>query len=547
MANGDLVKLGTFWLGGTKKLRPTYPWYSTPSGAPAAGNIPAFVAGNAIEIRDTDATDTYKVQWIEVNDIANNKKLLVADRNLLSSASWDDLNALSLIAGKTITVDGQQYKIRVMTGGENYRTGTDAYSGGTPTANEWDRIIVNESGFSGLPTPNTTDLDNTQNETDRLGTHNSKWNWYKMYSWVKEVYLPNTAIRVIRGSSSSRFFFSYTSTNRYTTIGWRPVLEVLNSAPLISDTDSNLGNYVSALSKVYTVSDNELDAITVVEKLDGNVIRTLNSQASGTSITLNLAAQWSSLSLASHTIIVTATDSKGAVTTRTWTFTKTNSAPGAATINTPVNLMRVPQTFDVVFTTALDAEGDTQSLKLQVASDSGFTQNVQVITAGLKKLNTTTQLWEDASNATNADNGKSFKLNVTGLTVNTSKYIRVGSTDATGSNVTTWSNSIQVKIGNVLEVATLPSEVDFMPVRINVIDEKTIDPIATVSVFACNNALDIAPTWEEITSQYEINQPYEFTNKIKTADKWSVSIKYQITANNAIAEISIDAIGVGVS
>ncbi|WP_053075341.1 hypothetical protein [Clostridium carboxidivorans] len=547
MANGDLIKLGTFYLNGAKQVRPTYPWQNnaTPTGAPGAGNIPNYSSGN-IEIKNTDADDAYKINWIEVNDAANNKKLLIADRNLLVSVSWDVLNAQGLISGKTITIDGQSYLLRVMTGGSNYRSGTDSYSGGTPTNNEWDRIITNEAAFSGLPSPNSTDLDTTQNETDRLGTHNTKWNWYYCYSWVQETFLPNSSFRVIRGFYSARYLSDGSSSSSYSYVGWRPVLEVLNTAPLISDSDGNLGNYAAALKKTYTVTDAENDTINVVEKLDGTTIRTLSNQASGTSLTLDLTSEWSSLGLASHTIVVQATDSKGAVSTRTWTFTKTNSAPGAPTINNPVNLMRVPQNFDVVFTTSTDAEGDTQTLKLEIADDSGFTQNAQTITTGLKKYNDTSKQWEDVSSVTNSDNGKSFKFSVTGITVSTSKYLRIGSTDG-GSNTTAWSSSIQVKIGNVLEVATLPSEVDFMPLKINVIDKKTIDSKATVKVFACNNALDASPTWEEITSQYQNNQSYEFTNKTKTADKWSISVKYEIVSNDAVGEISIDAIGVGVS
>ena len=114
MANGDLIKLGTFYLNGVKQPRPTKPWGtdSTPPGAPSAGDIPVFSAGQSIEIRDTDPNDAYKIQWREVND--GSKKLLISDRVLLVNVSWDDLNAQGLIFGKTITIDGQQYKLQLM-------------------------------------------------------------------------------------------------------------------------------------------------------------------------------------------------------------------------------------------------------------------------------------------------------------------------------------------------------------------------------------------------------------------------------------------------
>lgn len=549
MANGDLIKLGTFYLGGTKQARPTYPWQNgtTPTGAPAAGNIPTFTAGQAIEIKDTDASDTYKINWIEVNDTAKNKKLLIADRNLLVSVSWDDLNALNLITGKTITIDGQQYLLRVLTGGTNYRSGTDNYSGGTPTDNEWDRIIVNEAAFSGLPTPNTTDLDTTQNETDRTGTHNSKWNWYYCYSWQQDTYSPNTSARVVRGYYSARYFNDDATSTSGASVGWRPVLEVLNAAPLISGTDTNLGNYAAALRKNYTVTDAENDTVTIVEKLDGTTIRTLSNQVSGTSLTLDLASEWSNLSLASHTLIIEATDSKGAVSIRTWTFTKTNSSPGNPVINKPLNFMRVPQNFDVIFITALDAEGDIQNLQVQIADDADFNQNAETITSGLQKYNDDMQQWGDVENASNDDNGKTFKIPVSVSDLNVDKYIRVGSIDADGSDTVSWSEPIKIHIGNVLDFQTLPSEVDFMPMSINVIDKKNIDTDATIKVFACNNALDAEPTWEEITTKYTNKQPYNFTNKTKAGDKWAISIKYHVEANDAVGEIRIEAAAVGVS
>ncbi|MFM1655522.1 hypothetical protein ACI7RC_26010 [Brevibacillus sp. B_LB10_24] len=204
MANGDLIKLGTFYLAGTKQARPTKPWRSdlTPPGAPSVGDIPSFSAGQTIEIRDTDANDAYKIQWREVND--GSKKLLISDRVLLAYVSWDDLNAQGLVTGKTITIDGQQYKLRLLTGGSNYRSGTDVYSGGSPTTNEWDRIIVNEGGFSGLPSPVASDLDSTQNSTDFNSAHNQYWNWFYMYSWAQEVYTGNSARRAVRGSLSAR-------------------------------------------------------------------------------------------------------------------------------------------------------------------------------------------------------------------------------------------------------------------------------------------------------------------------------------------------------
>ena len=309
-------------MGGTRIPRPTNPWRNDYEPYPGAGvgNIQNYSAGATLEIRNTETN--YEMQWIEVND--GGKKYLVCDRVMLVNISWDDLNAQGLIFGKTVTIDGQQYKLRVLTGGSNYRN-NDYYNGGTPTTNEWDRWIVNEAGLSGLPTPSSSDLDSTLNSTDKNSAHNQKWNWMGVYSWVQETYTGDGAIRAFFGYNSARFWNWGIASGRGTDIGWRPVLEVLNSAPVISGSDSNLGNKSAPFTVEYSVNDTDMgDTLTVTEKVDTTTIRTINNAVRGQTYTLDLGSVWSSLSLGSHTITITVTDGKGGTATRTYTFTKTD-------------------------------------------------------------------------------------------------------------------------------------------------------------------------------------------------------------------------------
>lgn len=152
---------------------------------------------------DTPAAEANQLQWIKIQD--GDKTLLICDRVILVSCSWNDLNGQGYITGKEVTIDGAKYKCRVLTGGSNYRNSSDAYAGGTPTNNEWDRFITREEVITGLPAPVSSDLDSTQNATDLNSAHNQFWNWYYVYSWCQETYSGNSSYRAFRGYYSARY------------------------------------------------------------------------------------------------------------------------------------------------------------------------------------------------------------------------------------------------------------------------------------------------------------------------------------------------------
>ena len=151
---------------------------------------------------NTPADDANKLQWHKIKD--GDKTLLICDRVILVSVSWNDLNAEGYITGKTVTIDGTTYKCRVLTGGSTYRTSSGTYAGGSPNNNEWDRFTTREEVITGLPAPLSSDLDTTQNATDLNSAHNQFWNWLYVYSWCQEVYSGNASTRAVRGWVSAR-------------------------------------------------------------------------------------------------------------------------------------------------------------------------------------------------------------------------------------------------------------------------------------------------------------------------------------------------------
>ena len=347
------VKLGGFYNNGAILKRPTRPWRndSTPPGASGYGDIPSMSGSMAnYTFGDTPSADANKLQWVKIKD--GDKTLLICDRVILVSVSWDDLNSQGYITGKTVTIDGAKYKCRVLTGGSDYRNG-DTYAGGTPTNNEWDRFITREEVISGLPAPVSSDLDTDQNSTDFNSTHNKFWNWFYVYSWCQEVYARDASYRVTRGCNSARLFHWYSSGFRSVRLGFRPVLEVLNTDPLISDSDRNLGDKNTNFTIEYTVDDADSgDVLTATESLDG---RTTKSFAPTRKAKNTISINIKEVSLGQHTVKVVVTDGQGGTATRTWTFTRVNSAPVISGADTNLGDKNIGFTYTY---TVDDADGD---------------------------------------------------------------------------------------------------------------------------------------------------------------------------------------------
>ena len=96
---------------------------------------------------------------------------------------------------------------------------------------------------------------------------------------------------------------------------------IVNKAPTITGTNSDLGNKTSGFSYTYTVADGDSEPVTVTEHIDNVLIRSyvasLNTAANA-SVTGNT---WLKLANGKHTLKITATDGFDTVT-RVVTFTR---------------------------------------------------------------------------------------------------------------------------------------------------------------------------------------------------------------------------------
>ena len=311
-----------------------------------SGDISNYSFGN------TPSDDAKKLQWVKIKD--GDKTLLICDRVILVNVTWNDLNSAGWIFGKEVNIDSAKYKLRSLTGGTGPRSTNDWYSGGTPANNEWDRFVTREEVITGLPAPVSSDLDSSLNSTDLSSAHNQLWNWMGVYTWCQETYSSNTSSRAVRGYNSARYWSDYYATGSSPGLGFRPVLEILNTDPLISDSDRDLGDKNSNFTITYTVDDADSgDVLTATESLDG---QTTKSFAPTRNLVNTISVDVDSLSLGKHTVKVVVSDGQGGTATRTWTFTRTNSAPTIS--GSDGNLGDKNLGFTYAYTID-DADGDT--------------------------------------------------------------------------------------------------------------------------------------------------------------------------------------------
>ena len=286
--------------------------------------VPFTYAGtvNAYKLTSEMATTE---EYAEQNKYAHS--LFVADYVVTHTISWGGLNDEGLIFGKNYASGGVDYTLRAPSVGSNF-IGLGNSERGVPQSNEWDTMLNKNSGYI--------------------------QNWNKIYLWGQDTVSGNASYRARRGYSSARYWYSNNATHSYPYVGFRPVLEILNTDPLISDSDRDLGDKNSNFTITYTVDDADSgDVLTATESLDG---QTTKSFAPTRNLVNTISVDVDSLSLGKHTVKVVVSDGQGGTATRTWTFTRTNSAPTIS--GSDGNLGDKNLGFTYAYTID-DADGDT--------------------------------------------------------------------------------------------------------------------------------------------------------------------------------------------
>ncbi|MED1851818.1 hypothetical protein P4V33_09150 [Brevibacillus borstelensis] len=354
--------------------------------------------------------------------------------------------------------------------------------------------------------------------------------------------------------------FSGTTGNADSNVGFRACFVPLNSAPLISGTDSNLGDKNAPFSQTYQVSDSDGDAISVTEKINGNVIRTVSDVPPNTDMQITIdSATWTSLTTDQpHTLTVVATDSKGNASTRVWTFVKRNSVAGAPLLVSPVDTFRTTKRPVFVATVGSDPENDKQHFKLslqQIDRDTGanigsaVTYSTKTSTAGWEVHDGQQWIPFPATGVDNAYAGKQVRYTAqadlalwTKWRWNISSIDSATNTESPGTpRIIRVGNVITKRCKQVINTGAAPAKRMFLRADVLVAKDGTIP--ASLKVEMTNNALDAVPFWEDATTEFLNAQFHTFTNKTKTAGSWAVDFRITINANDSLGPISIGSYG----
>ena len=207
-------------------LKPGDTYYFDLSGEDIPGTANSGNSDGAVSLPDTSlhyvpftyvgTIEAYKLTsaTVTTEEYAQQNKyphsLFVADYAVTHTVSWDDLNTKSLIFGKNYASGGVDYTLRAPSVGSNF-IGLGNSERGVPQSNEWDTMLNKNSGY-------------IQN-----------WNDMYLYLWGQDTVSRNASRRAVRGCASPRFWINCDATYSDPSVGFRPVLEVLNPDTLGSD------------------------------------------------------------------------------------------------------------------------------------------------------------------------------------------------------------------------------------------------------------------------------------------------------------------------
>lgn len=237
-------------------------------------------------------------------------------------------------------------------------------------------------------------------------TYQYSTNGGSTWSTLKTTTLTSATVNVVSGTSfKARVVasdnYGFTSST-YTTSSAIPI--ITNTPPKFNVTGEDLGIKTAKFNIDYIVTDTEGNDVTIEEKLDNKLIRSFNPTL-GENNTFSITdEEWIKVLNGNHSVTIKATDSQGANTINTWTFTK-NTKEIEFTLKTPL-------TADAALTKTI------LNITRQIPESAIF--KVEVCNNGYDEIPT----WEDVTNAV-LTQGKYFLTNTVKTATNWGYNVRV--------------------------------------------------------------------------------------------------------------------------
>lgn len=184
----DIFKFGALYLNDKVQRIPLQPIKN--------GDVPCYDDNSQISIKSAEQKEY--ITWVKPHGF----NLLVADRVLLIDVSWENLDKNGFVEGKSVLIDGQRFRCRLLQVGTN-----------KDVPNEWDEIL------------NVT------------GKKDSLWHWNKMFFLgVDAAEYGPSMFRAIRGFYSARRWGRQSIATKKKFVGFRPILDLLPSDNSTSNT-----------------------------------------------------------------------------------------------------------------------------------------------------------------------------------------------------------------------------------------------------------------------------------------------------------------------
>lgn len=303
----------------------------------------------------------------------------------------------------------------------------------------------------------------------------------------------------------------------------------INSAPIISDRDRDLGEMNSSFSISYRVDDEQKDKVNVTEKLNGKIISVrenvtlsdIESESEDGKYTITIPSETlMALPLnEENTITIEAEDAYKGTAYRRYTFKRTNTPPTIS--GADKDLGEKEKTLSIDYS-GIDLDGDAFFFEVLLDGQT----DVERFKAEDNKTYTYEVPWE-----------KFRKLSPGGHNITIVAEDELGFRSERRYAFTAVAKRLVAMTAKIQDAgSTMPTRA--VPSRVVSLASPDIELLEI-----CNNAFDEEPTWEDCTAVAKSSKPFFFQNKTKTADKWGVRLRITITENKSNGRSYLSGLG----